>query len=289
MNDVTRAEQEYKHYLANREGRPSGARDDVKEVKGEVKEEVVEETKEAAADVDDEISAEEEALRTRSEEYALSKETLEEDLKEVQADAKELKADLAKHAELHSLSMPQIGKKKRMFAMRHGNDIRVYINPVVVSQRGLYLLEQKEECMPEQTYIIFRPSEVTVAYTTLKGEAKETDLMGLAAAEFVKQCERLDGILIWDFGKRCDKWSVMSEQRKQKVVNEYLEELRAALARTQEIVENNPELKEMTEKYEKIKEEMKEELKAEIKKHDAEMRAIAKKQKEKQRAKSLWN
>lgn len=90
-------------------------------------------------------------------------------------------------------------------------------------------------------------------------------MIGLAAAEYVKQCERLDGILLWDFGKRCDRWDSLSPRNKEKVTNEYLEDLRAALHYTQKVVDNDAELKEMTQKYEKIKEEMRQELQSEIK------------------------
>lgn len=295
MSAMQRAEAEYKHYLANREGRPSGAMDDIavekqdEQAVADVKpeEEVVDEAIESVAE--EGISEEEQALRERSTEYAFSREGGEEVLAEVKADAKALKADMLKNPEIHSLSLPQIGKKKRMFAMRHGNDIRIYVNPVIQAQRGLFLVAQKEECMPEQIYIIFRPAEITIAYTTIKGECKETDLIGLAAAEYVKQCERLDGILLWDFGKRCDRWDSLSPRNKEKVTNEYLEDLRAALHYTQKVVDNDAELKEMTQKYEKIKEEMRQELQSEIKKHDADMRQAAKKEREKKRATSIWN
>lgn len=73
-------------------------------------EEVVDEAIESVAE--EGISEEEQALRERSTEYAFSREGGEEVLAEVKADAKALKADMLKNPEIHSLSLPQIGKKK---------------------------------------------------------------------------------------------------------------------------------------------------------------------------------
>ena len=312
INEVAHAERELTHYLANRDGRPSGAMDDVKKQKtiAEIEREA-EEAKQKAEAVDKEsekntdttddkvnvpeeteeepISEEEQELRKRSEEYDLSPGMIKQSLKQAAEDAKKLKDDLIANKQFHSLGLPQIGIKKRMFAIRHANDIRIYINPVIVSQHGLFVIPQREECAPEDTYIIFRPTQVVVAYTNLKGEALETELVGLAAAEYVKQCERLDGVLLWDFGKLCNEWESKSEQNQTKIVNQYLEELSEAFSKTQEVVQNDPELKEMTEKYEKIKNDMKKDLEEELKRRDKERRKIEQKAKTARQNMGFWN
>lgn len=308
MSDTKFTEQAYNKYLTNRAERPSGASDAVTEkVLGEIsysqfqtntveqQEVAIAESEENKSDdlaaeiVDSGVSEEEDGLRERSMEYAFAPESYDEEMANAKADAKQLKDELLRNPQFHSLSLPQIGIKKRMIAIRHKSDIRIYINPIIVWQGGLGLIAQTEECMDEHKYLIFRPTEIVVAFTTLRGIAQETNLTGLAAAEFVKQSDRLNGILLWDFGKECDNWDTMSERTKENFVNGYLQDLHDAFKTTQKIVNADEELNEMQAKYAQIKDEMKKELEEELKKKKDLARAKERKKKAQQRGTSIWN
>lgn len=145
-------------------------------------------------------------------------------LKEVKNDALELKKDLVK-TKFNTLSLKQIGKNKRMFALRHGNDVRIYINAAIAGRAGGAVVEQIEECDPKKKYIILRPQQVRLVFINEVGEAKETVLEGIAAAEAVKQVEREEGILISELGKECPRWEKMTEPSRLRFVKEYLREL----------------------------------------------------------------
>lgn len=156
--------------------------------------------------------------------FRLSGEERKELLKEVKNDALDLKKDLVK-TKFNTLSLKQIGKNKRMFALRHGNDVRIYINAAIAGRAGGAVVEQIEECDPKKKYIILRPQQVRLVFINEVGEAKETILEGIAAAEAVKQVEREEGILISELGKECPRWEKMTEPSRLRFVKEYLREL----------------------------------------------------------------
>lgn len=209
---------------------------------------------------DENISEEELDIRTRSDEYNLGEEARESTVEQIAKDKLMLCTELRKNKQFHSLSMPQIGVKGRMFVIRHKNDMRAYINPIVIDQRGLFVAYQIDEAMPEKKYVIFRPTAIDIAYCNDKGVAKETTLEGLAAAEFVKQLERLEGIMIWDMGEECDCWETKSEENKQMFLGRYLERLSREFEETEVQLETDDELKTAKAAYEQAKESMREEL-----------------------------
>ena len=209
---------------------------------------------------DENISEEELDIRTRSDEYNLGEEARESTVEQIAKDKLMLCRELRKNKQFHSLSMPQIGVKGRMFVIRHKNDMRAYINPIVIDQRGLFVAYQIDEAMPEKKYVIFRPTAIDIAYCNDKGVAKETTLEGLSAAEFVKQLERLEGIMIWDMGEECDCWETKSEENKQRFIGRYLERLSREFEETEAQLETDDELKTAKEAYEQAKESMREEL-----------------------------
>lgn len=173
-----------------------------------------------------EEKTEEEELRTPCEPYDFRVEGEERQkvLKEIKEDALRLKNDLAA-TQFNTLSLRQTGKAKRMFALRHGNDIRIYINATISGRAGGAVVEQLEECAPEMKYIVLRPQQIRLVFISEVGEPKETILEGIAAAEAVKQVEREEGILIWDIGKECPRWDKMTEPSRLSFVKAYLEEL----------------------------------------------------------------
>lgn len=191
-------------------------------------------------------------------------------LEEVKADALELKKEII-GSKFNTLSLKQIGKNKRMFALRHGNDVRIYINATIAGRAGGAVVQQVEECDPDTKYIILRPQQIRLVFINEVGEAKETVLEGIAAAEAVKQVEREEGILISELGRECPRWDKMTEPSRLRFVKAYLEDLSKIPTEP-----TSEEQKKYVEKKEAIKKELKMAKRIQGKAERERSRAIAK-------------
>jgi peptide deformylase len=251
------------------------------------------------------------ALRDPSEKYEIPSpdSTKEEDkelfraaLKEINADARKLRKDL-EESKFNSLSLPQIGIKKRMIALKYGGtrDIRVYTNPIVHLANNdvpSFVAEQIDESLPDETYLHLRHTTVEIDYLDHDGKAKTETLTGLAAAEAEKQCDRLMGIYLWDFGHRWEeehhgKWQDLPEDERRKVIALYLMELQERSQEIDETVKKDPELKQMLNKMAKARKDLKASVEKAIKKNQEENkqkqnRAMRRRNKERSKVKPPW-
>lgn len=223
-----------------------------KDKQEEVKEETVNETSNTEKEEEEEIE-----MFCKPYDFRLQGDEREALLKEVKADAMKLKKELIK-SNFNTLSLIQLGEAKRMFALRHSNDVRIYCNATIMGRAGGAIVEQIEETEPDKKYIALRPQQLRLVFINEVGEPKETILEGIAAAEAEKQVAREEGLMLWDIGKHSPRWDKMTEASKQRFVKEYLEEL-AKLA-------DEPKTDAQKEYIDK-KEEIKKELRAAIKGH----------------------
>jgi peptide deformylase len=111
-----------------------------------------------------------------------------------------LRAVMNEHAEILTLAAPQIGIAKRIFGIRFDNDIKFFIDPIIIKKANYKIAPETCASMPGKEILISRPEEITVVYYTMEYKYEENKLLGIAARLFDQQCQLLDGILPSELG-----------------------------------------------------------------------------------------
>jgi len=96
------------------------------------------------------------------------------------------------------LAANQVGIGRRLALVSgtgEDEDIRVVIDPEVVSSEGAFAMEEGCLSFPGIVGLITRPERVTVSYTNLEGERITEEADGLLARCFLHEIDHLDGIL----------------------------------------------------------------------------------------------
>lgn len=168
------------------------------------------------------------------------------DNKIVQEIISSLKHTLRAHKEnCVGLAANQIGYDKRIFVIRFGeDDLRTFINPVIVNAKGIAL--NRESCMsiPSQEFIRPRNSEIEVIYQTPMGKNESRKLLGAAAYVFQHELDHLDGLTLADIGLPVgEEFDKMSDEDKDQLIKEYADSLDLKLNALKEEINNDPELK----------------------------------------------
>ena len=100
-------------------------------------------------------------------ELELSQRALEIDIKTQNVLMREIVSALKHTIELNhiiSLSAPAIGYNRRIFCIKFDTDIKTFINPVIVNQKGIQLAEEVCTSIPGRTFIRPRNTDITVMY-----------------------------------------------------------------------------------------------------------------------------
>jgi len=186
----------------------------------------------------EEISEEEKTLSTRSDEINT---TIESELKSEIVVA--LKKTLEKE-NLVSLSAPAIGYNKRIFVIKFDNEIKTFINPIIVKYDGLTLSREKCSSIPGKEFLIPRNTSINVMYQRANGAVESRQLIGLAAIVFQHEIHHLEGILLSDIGLEIDEnWDTFTDDEKTELINMYLDSLDMTQKKLEKEVEEDPELK----------------------------------------------
>lgn len=186
----------------------------------------------------EEISEEEKILSTRSDEINT---TIESELKSEIVVA--LKKTLEKE-NLVSLSAPAIGYHKRIFVIKFDNEIKTFINPIIVKYDGLTLSREKCSSIPGKEFLIPRNTSINVMYQRANGAVESRQLIGLAAIIFQHEMYHLDGVLLSDIGLEIDEnWDTFTDDEKTELINMYLDSLDMTQKKLEKEVEEDPELK----------------------------------------------
>ena len=136
-----------------------------------------------------------------------------------------LKATLEKE-NLISLSAPAIGYQKRIFCIKFKEEIKTFINPVIIKANGLQLSKERCSCIKEKEFIIPRNNDLTVMYQKQLGKIETRQIVGLSAFVFQHELQHLDGVLLSDIGMELDEhWDSFSDEEKQTIINWYLDSL----------------------------------------------------------------
>lgn len=100
-----------------------------------------------------------------------------------------------KYPEILALNAPQLGINKRIFGIRFNDEIKVFIDPIILKKSNYVIAPETFVSMPGKEILISRPEELTVVYNTAEYKYEENKLLGPAARLFDQQCQALDGVL----------------------------------------------------------------------------------------------
>lgn len=146
---------------------------------------------------------------------------------------------------LTSLSAPAVGYNKRIFCVDYSdNEIKTYINPVVSLREGIHLSREVCSSIPDKEYIIPRNNVINIYYQRPNGEVKIQEFKGLASNILQHEIDHLEGITLDDMGLEIDKdFDEATDEERLEIVNMYLDSLDIMLKDVKEDIENNEELK----------------------------------------------
>lgn len=163
----------------------------------------------------------------------------------------DLKDTLKANKDLVALSAPQLGKKERVFAIKFADgDIRAFINPAIVRTEGMHLSREKAIGFDDkEEYIVPRANDVFATYQTPDMMADKCDMnkfTGAVAEVFQQMNDLLNGVLLEDIGLIVLKgWDKASEEEKQEIIKMYLESLGTRKDKIEEVINSNPESRDM--------------------------------------------
>jgi peptide deformylase len=150
---------------------------------------------------------------------------------------------------LNSLAANQIGYDKRIFvlAFKGGNDLRSYINPIITHAKGLELSRESCPSLPGKEYIRPRNNEIVATFMDPLGKIQTQKFVGRAAIAFQHELDHLEGILLSDIGFEVDEdFDNASEDDRAEVIKLYLESLDLKEKDIKKEVEEDEELKQIS-------------------------------------------
>lgn len=146
-----------------------------------------------------------------------------------------------------ALSAPAIGYEYRIFCIKFNEEIKTFINPIIMDAKGLQLSREKCTSIPNKEFIIPRNNDLTVAYQRPTGKIETRQIVGLAALVFQHEMQHLDGILLSDLGLEIDsQWDEATEDERAEVLKEFLDSLDLYSSELEKEIQTDPELKQMS-------------------------------------------
>ena len=157
----------------------------------------------------------------------------------------DVKDTLRAHQAACALCAPQIGVNKRIFCLKFANgDIRAFLNPLIVSSKGLCLSRESCASIKDKEFIIPRHSEVTVAYQTPIGVSETNIFKGVVAALVEQMCQLLDGLTLEDFGLEViEGFDEATKEEQDEICKLYLDHLKSTSEELKKEIEETPDLK----------------------------------------------
>ena len=187
------------------------------------------------------INTNKEYFRVRCDEVNLFDESIKKDVTKVIND---LRDTLRMHKDLVALAAPQIASRYRIFCMKFaGNDIRTFINPLIIERKGVKLNQEQQIGFSNDTYFTFRCAELTAGYQTPTGRVETNRFTNEACVVFEQMVQLLDGVFISDFGlEKLDGFDTLSEDEKKDIFMLYAQHLKQQSEEAEEDLKNNKEL-----------------------------------------------
>ena len=163
-----------------------------------------------------------EILKIEDKEIELSERSVEIDTtvqnKECREIASALKQTLKKN-NLVALSAPAIGIQRRIFVINFEEEIKTFINPIILNAKGLELSKETCSSIPGRKFLMLRNNDINVIYQKPTGKIESRELKGRAAFVFQHELQHLDGVLLSDLGLEIDEdFENATEQEKDELL-----------------------------------------------------------------------
>lgn len=191
---------------------------------------------------DKKIITNEEELLERSEEIDPRK-----DGKTVKSIILEIK-NVIRHQNIVALAAPQIGYKKRIVALNFGNDIKTFVNPLIVKCEDFTLTRETSCSIPDKVFLVPRYNKIEVNFQTATGKIQSYTLLGFAAYQMQQCIDYLEGVFISDIGMQIDKdFDSATDDEKQEIIKLFLDSIDSKLEEVNGEISNDEELHQLSE------------------------------------------
>lgn len=148
------------------------------------------------------------------------------DIKEDGKIVQDLKDTIASIPERVYLCANEIGEDKRAFAVKFGDEVRVFSNPVYQDRDQLKLVREKDYSTDKE-FIIPRYDNITLCYQDEAGETKATKFNEDASPVICQAMDCLDGIHATDYGLEViPEFDEASEEDKAEVIQMYINSIK---------------------------------------------------------------
>jgi peptide deformylase len=161
---------------------------------------------------------------------------------------RDLKDTIRANKNLTSLSAPQLNHFDRVFCINFNGDLRTFINPVITKTEGFKFVREKSPSIPDKEFIVPRNDVIYAVYQKGDGIPESNKFEGLASEIFQHQLDMLDGVLISDFGLEIlPEFDSATDEEKEELLKEYMKFLRSENEKLNQEIENDPDLKKISE------------------------------------------
>lgn len=150
------------------------------------------------------------------------------------------------YPEALTIAAPQIGIDSRIFCIRFNNEIKTFIDPIIIKKANYKIAPETCMSMPGKEILISRPEEITVVYYTSEYKYEENKLLGAAARLFDQQCQLLDGVMPTELGLVSDvaedgSLADLSENEINELVEFYKQYVQVKLSNIKAAIESDEE------------------------------------------------
>ena len=185
-------------------------------------------------------------LRERADEAILANE------KETEQTIKWLRDILYSNEDMVALAAPQIGVNSRIFCIKFGgNDVRTFINPMIVSAEGMHLSTEVCANIPGVEYIVPRNDTVKLNFQNPTGQIDTNVFEGYASEVVQQMCQLLEGVLIDEAGLEIlDGWYDATDEEREEVIDTWMKSINETSKKLNEEIENDEELSRLNKEIE---------------------------------------
>lgn len=149
-------------------------------------------------------------------------------IKDVEAAILDLKDTMGANASLLCLSAPQIGLPMRIFAMRFGDGIRTFINPMISKREGFMFATVSCPEYGNREYIFPCSSRIIGIYQKDTGAPEQNQFSDEAAGAFQYMTNLLDGAPMGDYGLQIDDdFKKASKDEQDEVLKAFMDSLKS--------------------------------------------------------------
>ena len=178
--------------------------------------------------------------------------------------AERLHIALSQHKELPYVTANQVGYDYSAYALRIGDRIEVYANPIMAVDGGMALSKEHEFGLDSDYYVLRWVKLSVIAYSYEKKLVCERQYDDEAACILQHVLNNLDGISIRDIGLEITpEFEAATPEDQREVLNAYIEELLNLLGKLEEDIAQDSEASKQYEAYKFVKAKAAKEIESE--------------------------